>query len=205
MPEELPSRAATLPGSRDGAVNGSRCARKGQEMAIYVLIPSVVGDVAVPGYETCFAASSFGFGIEREMKESGEKGGTEDINIGVGELQECTLSKSMDSTSSQLAQFAINGNSLGTAEIFFVDAGGRTEGRPTCYLQYKLDRCFVKSWSTSVDADGRPTERVAFYYNRIAFQHAATDGKNAKPGPPMSWDIVRNRPWDAHGIVFKGA
>ncbi len=28
------------------------------------------------------------FGVEREMKESGEKGGTEDINIGVGELHE---------------------------------------------------------------------------------------------------------------------
>lgn len=31
------------------------------------------------------------FAIEREMKESGEKGGTEDINIGIGELTECTL------------------------------------------------------------------------------------------------------------------
>ena len=29
------------------------------------------------------------------------------------------------------------------------------------------DRCFVKSWSTSGDADDRPTEEVAFYYNRI--------------------------------------
>jgi hypothetical protein len=29
-------------------------------------------------------------------RTSGEKGGTEDINIGVGELQECTISKSMD-------------------------------------------------------------------------------------------------------------
>ena len=35
-----------------------------------------------------FMADSFSFGVEREMKESGEKGGTEDINIGVGELQE---------------------------------------------------------------------------------------------------------------------
>lgn len=41
-------------------------------------------------------ADSFSFGVEREMKESGEKGGTEDINIGVGELQECTISKSME-------------------------------------------------------------------------------------------------------------
>jgi hypothetical protein len=43
-----------------------------------------------------FVADSFSFGVEREMKESGEKGGTEDINIGVGELQEATISKSMD-------------------------------------------------------------------------------------------------------------
>ena len=35
-------------------------------------------------------------------------------------------------------------------------------------LNYKLDRCRVKSWSTSGDADDRPTEEVAFYYNKIA-------------------------------------
>jgi hypothetical protein len=46
------------------------------------------------------------------LARSGEKGGTEDINIGVGELQECTISKSMDLSSTRLAQFAINGNSL---------------------------------------------------------------------------------------------
>ena len=37
---------------------------------------------------------------------------------------------------------------------------------------------FVKSWSTSGDADDQPTEEVAFYYNRIAFNYASTkDGK----------------------------
>lgn len=34
---------------------------------------------------------------------------------------------------------------------------------------YKLDRAFIKSWSTSGDADDRPTEEVAFYYNKISF------------------------------------
>jgi hypothetical protein len=29
--------------------------------------------------------------VEREMKESGEKGGTEDINIGIGELQQVRI------------------------------------------------------------------------------------------------------------------
>ena len=71
-----------------------------------------------------FVADSFSFGVEREMKESGEKGGTEDINIGVGELQECTVEENVDQV--------------------------------------------MKSWSTRGDADDRPTEEVAFYYNKIA-------------------------------------
>ena len=40
--------------------------------------------------------SAVSLGYAREMKESGEKGGTEDINIGVGELQECTLHGVLD-------------------------------------------------------------------------------------------------------------
>lgn len=152
-----------------------------------------LGDVTLEGYDdgNWFIADSFSFGIEREMKESGEKGGTEDINIGVGELQECTISKSMDRTSPTLAQFAINGNSLGAAELRFLDVSGDDKPRP--YLMYKLDRCFVKSWSTSGDADDRPTEEVAFYYNRIAFVVA---------GEPFAfnWDRATNRTWD-HGLT----
>ena len=123
-----------------------------------------------------FMADSFSFGVEREMKESGEKGGTADINIGVGELQECTISKSMDMASTKLAQFAINGNSPGTAEIDFVETAGEApEGEPSSYLRYELSDCFVKSWSTSGDADDRPTEEVAFYYNKIPFEYAVDE------------------------------
>jgi len=113
------------------------------------------GDSKLDGYDKgdWFIADSFSFGIEREMKESGEKGGTQDINIGVGELQECTISKSMDSASALLAQYAVNGNSTGGAQFDFVQTGG---DEPFVYLRYKLDRCFVKSWSTGGDALGSP-------------------------------------------------
>lgn len=165
-------------------------------MPIYVSIKDLTGDVVAQGFEGCFVADSFTFGVEREMKESGEKGGTEDINIGVGELQECAISKTMDATSHKLAQFAINGNSLGTARIYFVEVAGGTEGKPVCYLQYLLDRAFVKSWSTSGDADDRPTEEIAFYYNRIAFGYRATkDGIKFDPSRDMSWDNVKNTQW----------
>lgn len=61
--------------------------------------------------------------------------------------------------------------SLGTAEIEFVEVAGgdAADGNAAPNLEYKLERAFVKSWSTSGDADDRPTEEVAFYYNKIAF------------------------------------
>ena len=174
--------------------------------AIFVKIPGLKGDssITTPGYDNgdWFVADSFSFGVEREMKESGEKGGTEDINIGVGELQECTLSKSMDRASAKLMQHAVNGTSLGTAEIDFVEIGGGGEEAPVCYLKYKLDRCFVKSWSTSGDADDRPTEEVAFYYNKIAFAYARTKDGVVGETHTASWDNVKNIPWDDHGIRF---
>jgi type VI protein secretion system component Hcp len=167
---------------------------KEQPMPILVKIDGLDGhgDVVIAGYDggEWFAADSFSYGVEREMKESGEKGGTADINIGVGELQECTISKSMDSASALLAQFAVNGNSSGGAQIDFVEVGA---SKPTVYLRYKLDRCFVKSWSTSGDADDRPTEEIAFYYNKIAFSVAGG-------GPVFSWDNVKKTRWTDHGL-----
>ena len=93
----------------------------------------------------------------------------------------------MDDASPKLAQFAINGNSPGSVEVCVTD--NATE--PTaCYLRYKLDRVFIKSWSTSGDADDRPTEEVAFYYNKIAFVYPNTsDG-------PISWNRLRSKPWN---------
>ena len=173
--------------------------------AIFVKIEGVKGDpsITTPGYDNgeWFEIDSFSFGVEREMKESGEKGGTEDINIGVGELQECTLSKSMDAASAKLMQHAMNGNSCGTAEIDFVEVAGDGSAAPVCYLKYKLDRCFVKSWSTSGDADDRPTEEVAFYYNKIAFLYLGSEDTVGTETHTASWDNVTNTPWDDHGLA----
>lgn len=145
--------------------------------AIFVKIPGLNGDVTGPdGSPGWFVADSFSFGIEREMKESGEKGGTTDINIGVGELQECTISKSMDTASTQLAQFAINGNSPGNAQICVTN-----DTAPVCALEIELEKVYVTSWSTAGDADDRPTEEVAFYYNKIAFKYATN------PSDVVSW------------------
>ncbi len=53
-------------------------------------------------------------------------------------------------------------------EIPVLEFATPVDGGERAYLKYKLERCFIKSWSTSGDADDRPTEEVAFYYNKIS-------------------------------------
>ena len=151
---------------------------------IFIKYENIPGGSANSG--DWFIADSFAFGVEREMKESGEKGGTQDINIGVGELQDVTIAKGLDISTPKLAKLSLTGRSLGTVEICVTD---NPDGPTACYLHYKLERCFVKSWSTSGNADDRPTEEVAFYYNKIAFSYANTDDGTT------SWDRKKKRPW----------
>lgn len=170
---------------------------------ILVKIPGM-GDpgVTIQGYNTgeWFVADSFNFGVDRVLP-SGEHGGTEDINIGVAELGLCTLTKALNRASARLMQVGINGNSPGQAEIHFVQIA--QGGAVTVYLKYKLDRCFVKSWSTSGDANNRPKEEVAFYYNRIALLYTKEpDGSTVPVASGLAtWDRITNTQWSAHGLT----
>lgn len=164
---------------------------------ILVKIEGLVGDCLIKGFEGYFTAESFGFGVERELADSA-KAGTADINIGVGELQECTISKSMDRTSADLAKKAISGSSLKTAHIKFVETITMPSGEMfnVVYLAYLLDNVFIKSWSTSGDGDDRPTEDVALWFNKIAFSYFYTeDGQTFKPGGSVAWDQTKQKPW----------
>jgi type VI protein secretion system component Hcp len=165
------------------------CAASPASAAVFAKFDGVDGEATGPdGNSDWIVADSFSFGVEREMKESGEKGGTEDINIGIGELQECTISKSMDAASPQLAQFAVSGNSLGFCEVCLADASG--SALPQCYAHFVMERCYVKRFGTSASADDRPTEEVAFYYNKIAFSYVG-----APRADSLNWDKEGKRPW----------
>ena len=138
-------------------------------------LPNDDGDVTTAGWDHSdyFVADSFSFGVEREMKESGEKGGTEDINIGVGELQECTVSKSMDMASMDLAQYAINGNSCGTAEIDFVEVAGESGGGPHVKVFDAADATDASfrelAGETNEAGDTIPTDQFSFNFTKIEF------------------------------------
>lgn len=79
-------------------------------------------NLPVIGMLALLVSATIAQGAEREMKESGEKGGTADINIGVGELQESTVSrkkkKTVDSLSTSVErEIKESGEKGGTADM----------------------------------------------------------------------------------------
>ena len=134
------------------------------------------------------AADSFSFGVERKNKKRGKKGGTEDLNIGIGELHEIVIGKGKDASTSILAKAALTGRGLGSVEVCVTDDDNRT-GLQACSLHLIIDRAYVKSWKTSAEADNPPTEEVTFNYSNIAFSYA----DNTQDA--IHWDSERKSPW----------
>lgn len=166
---------------------------------ILLKIPGIPGDSNINGYVgDYFSAESISFGHERELKDSG-KSGTLDINVGVCEFQEVSISKSMDKASTTLARRAISGSSCGKAEICFVETitGDDQEAYNVEFLKLAMDNVIVKTWSISGDSDERPSEEVTFWYNRIAFQYwYSPDGKVFQGGGSASWDKTTQTSWE---------
>lgn len=188
-------------------------------------------DAPAPTAGRASAADASASGLDREMKESGEKGGTEDINIGVGELQEArpggatgVARKDMVMKGSKIGENSQSGQWIADVErpgaagrgvdIARVDGetvspSGQATGkrqhmplRTRAHYDHPLGKgsvwirvsspwaaCRVGARYPSLElagggktyrlqdvtvaacggtsADDRPTEEVAFYYNRI--------------------------------------
>jgi type VI secretion system Hcp family effector len=92
--------------------------------------------------------------------------------------------KKADKASRLLKQAAAKGTLLPSVEF---DVRAATPG-PQPYLQYKLQRCFVKSWSTSGDADDRPssskTETFALEYSQIELVYVEQRSPGALKAQP---------------------
>ena len=121
-------------------------------------------------------------GPTREMKESGEKGGTEDINIGVGELQEATISKSSDKATPKLLESAAKGKvfqspaSRGSLTTLVPAGMCRAGARyPNAELGtgdrvYQMTGVIVTGCSSSGSSASRPMESMSLNYEKIIWK-----------------------------------
>ena len=139
--------------------------------------------------------------LPNAAKEGTEKGGTEDINIGVGELQEATVSKSMDKSSPKLMEASAKGKVFTSpaprgSMTTFVPAGTCRVGArypkaslDTGTMIFEMENIMVSSCSTGSGGGGGslPMEEISFNYGRIKTVYNAQD-RQAPKAEVRSWD-----------------
>ncbi len=146
----------------------------------YLKLGDIKGEAMAASGAKWFVADSFSFGVEREMKESGEKGGTEDINIGVGELQEISVSKRMDKAMPKLLEPAIKGKifaspppGMGTLTTTVPAGTCRAGARyPTAEFGsgtqvYVMKNVVVAGCTPGSSGDSVPTEQISLNYEEV--------------------------------------
>ncbi len=96
---------------------------------------------------------------------------------GRNRVSDIVVVRQMDHASPKLMQSMATGESLGSVEL------GTTDRYGEAYLVIRMEDALVSSYhlssSSASDADDRPTEEVAFYYNKISFEYRPTQDQRA--------------------------
>jgi type VI protein secretion system component Hcp len=156
----------------------------------YVLcIDNVAGPGVGMDFKGCIEVLALGLSVEREIKSASEKAGVEDLNIGVGELAPVSIRKLSDGVSPLLFSYAVNGNSMGNAQLFVRE---QRPGWPTLLttMEVKLARSFVRSLRLD-SADG--VESVDLYFNKIQLTSFERDANGSVSfSSQQCWDTVHS-------------
>ena len=160
---------------------------------IFLKCDAVPGTSTVKGREDWIPILGMSESIEREST-GGPKGGTEDINIGVGEFAPVSLLKRYDASSNVLRRFAVNGNAIARCEID-VESGGLESGGSGFRYSVVLHRSFVSGFSSSAESDGQLLELLTIRFNQIEWSGSGFDGGNETRHSMGGWDLVKNLPF----------
>ena len=140
-------------------------------MPLFAKFDGVDGEVHAQGFERYIELFSFSAGAENAGTHAGGGGG----GAGKVNMGDFHFVRPTGKASPTLMLACCNGRHFPSVEIVFVRTSG--SGAPETYLKYKLDRCFVKSWSTSGDSGSpTPTDSFSLNFEKITYTQAVDGG-----------------------------
>ncbi len=158
--------------------------------AIYLRIPDIPGDVKATGHEDEIDILAWSWGVSTSSGGVNNSGAREQSSPRFSEL---TISKSTDRSSPLLFLRAADGSTArGTVTLSFKAPSVEI---PQTYLKIDLDGVGVSSFHAAGSAGERPTEEVAFYYNKITMTYWPQNPDGSLGAPiKRGWDVVANKP-----------
>ena len=141
---------------------------------MFLQLDGIKGESKDTKYPETIEIESFSWGASNTGASGGGGGAGKVI------MQDVHFVAKVSKASPQLLLACAEGKHIPKAVLYGRKAGD--DGRTQDYLTITLEDVFITSVSqtgrtpTSAGGDSRPTEEVAFYYNRIAFRYLADDG-----------------------------
>ncbi len=148
----------------------------------------IKGEAKVDGHDGWINVESVQLGVGRSITQSGSSATRDTSNPNFSEI---TLSRQTDRASTDLFIQAACGQSLGKAEIHFLQVAGADKS-PQVYLIYELSDVLVSSYSISSGGE-KPTESVGLNFTKIQTQYNAFDGAKVTSGAKKGYDLAVNK------------
>jgi type VI secretion system secreted protein Hcp len=152
---------------------------------VYMQYGTIKGDSTSADHPNWIELSSYQFDVSKPVTI----GGTGIQESGKTQISAITITKTMDSSSTQLMEQAFAGEGQ-TVTIDLVKSGGT--GQPFTYGEYVLSNAIVSGYSVSSGADV-PTESIDISFTKITFTYTPQnpDGSAGTPSE-VSWNFATN-------------
>lgn len=154
-------------------------------------IDGVPGESTDDKHKDWIELTAYSHGVSQLASGSASSGGGRSAER--CDLQDFSITKTLDKASPKLALFCCNGTHIGEIKMELCRATGDKQK----YMEYVMSDVIVSSVSTggaSDSGDSLPTESVTFNYGKFEWIYTETHHKTGKPTGDVKahWDLTAN-------------
>ena len=154
----------------------------------YLKIDPIKGESTDTAHAEWIEVESFSSGLSQPMSGASGTGGRAASRA---DFDAFVVNKSVDASTPDLNLYCAQGKHIAKLELEVC----QETGEKVCYLKYELENVMVQAVNISGGGSERPSESVAFVYDKISWTYTAinNDGTAGSATGPKIWNLQENK------------
>jgi len=149
---------------------------------MFIKIEDIDGESTDKDHNSWIDVLSFNYGHSRIVSDPGTG------STGGANFQDIVFVKDVDKSSPKIAEAVVSGKNIPLVEFELVTTF--SDGSRATYYQYELKNVLITSWSTSGDADDRPTESFSLNFEEFKVTYTEFDESGTSKGKvEATWKV----------------